>query len=320
MVKNPIFSIIIPVRLSTTYLRQTLLKLKKQTFKSYEVLVITDKISKIPHPSFKRNYGAKIAKGKYLAFLDDDSYPDKNWLNNALVVFTNNPNSSAVCGPCLTPLEDSVYQQASGLVWSSYLGSGGAGTYRNTIQKERLVDDFPSVNLIVNKADFVKLGGFNLKYWPGEDTLLCSDLVNKLKKTIVYHPSIKVFHHRRKIIIPHLKQISRYAIHRGYFARVFPKTSFRLGYLMPSLFTLYCIFLIPLKLTIFPLYIYISLLILSFFQFIAHHRLLVSFLAMITIPITHLYYGCLFLYGFFNPNLKSSLHQVDKKSNQYVGG
>jgi len=325
MIKKPLFSIIIPVRKPTKYLRQTLLELKKQTLKSFEILVITDKISKISYPGFKRNLAAKISKGKYLAFLDDDSYPDKNWLKNAFKVLTNNPKSAAVCGPCLTPPEDNIYQQASGLVWSSYLGSGGAGTYRNSIQKERFVDDFPSVNLIVNKNDFLKVGGFDQQFWPGEDTLLCLNLNNKLNKSIIYDPSILVFHHRRKVILPHLQQITRYAIHRGYFAKKFPQTSFRLGYLLPSIFAIYCLFLIPLNLYFpsfinLPLYLYLLLLLLTFIQFIIHHNFFVSFLAVITIPITHLYYGLLFLSGFFNPHLKSNLHRVDKKTNQYIGG
>ena len=81
-VKKIFFSIIIPVRNETDYLRQTLKKIELQSFKSYEILVITDKISQKSDPSFKRNLGAKKARGNYLCFLDDDSYPQKDWLLN----------------------------------------------------------------------------------------------------------------------------------------------------------------------------------------------------------------------------------------------
>lgn len=343
MKKNIVFSIIIPVRSSNPYLEETLKKLKTQSFKDFEVLVVTDKVSlkqgSSIHqlgPSFKRNLGAKMAKGQYLAFLDDDSYPSKNWLKNANKILSNKPDIAAVCGPCLTPPTDNYLKQASGLVWSSWLGSGGAGTYRNRPQKSRFVQDYPTVNLIVKKIDFESIGGFNNNFWPGEDTILCLDLVKKLKKKIFYHPSILVYHHRRDIIVPHLQQITRYAIHRGHFVKIYPETSFKIGYFAPSLFTLYLIILITinsLKLLNFylpiyiniiskiPLYLYLSILLFTFFKFIYQkNKIKTSFLAIITIPLTHIYYGILFMSGLFKKQLNFQPHQVDKKTGKYIGG
>lgn len=316
-----VFSIIIPVRIETDYLRETLKHLRHQTFKDFEVLVITDKISKNSNPAFKRNLGAKMAKGQYLAFLDDDSYPHPDWLAHALKFF-NKANIAALCGPCLTPPSDNVYQQASGLVWASLFGSGGAGHYRNSIQKTRFVDDYPSVNLIVNKVDFQSVGGFDTHHWPGEDTILCLRLTSQLNKKILYHPSIIVYHHRRSVIIPHLQQITRYALHRGHFARIFPKTSLRPGYLAPSLFVIYLLFLpfliYPISYIVYPLYFYLLLLLLTFISFLRQHPLKLSLLATITIPLTHIYYGILFPVGFFKKNLQFTAHSVNQKG--YVGG
>ncbi len=343
MMKNPLFSIIIPVRTSNPYLRETLKKIKKQTLNSYEILVITDQISLDlgatiyqMGPSFKRNLGAKKAKGRYLAFLDDDSFPSKKWLENALTIFENNPKAVGVCGPCLTPPKDNYKQKASGLVWSSYLGSGGAGVYRNSIKSKRLVDDYPTVNLIVKKTDFKKIGGFNNHYWPGEDTILCIDLTKKLKKEIVYDPSVIVYHHRRTAIIPHLQQITRYAIHRGYFAKKFPETSFRIGYFIPSFFTFYIVTFIfinifylinSLKTDWFiflyniPIILYISILAITFFSFIyKKYNLKTSLLASITIPLTHFYYGILFIIGLSKKDIQFVPHKVNKKTGKYIGG
>ncbi len=321
MSPQPLFSIIIPVRTTTPYLRQTLKKLQDQTLKSFETLVITDKISKNPNPAAKRNLAAKMAKGKYLAFLDDDSYPQKNWLANAKKIFDQHPQAAAVCGPSLTPPQDNIPQQASGLVWSSLLGSGGAGAYRNSIKPKRLVDDYPTVNLIVKKSDFNKIKGFDTLHWPGEDTLLCLNLTKKLKKQIIYHPSIQVFHHRRPVIIPHLQQITRYAIHRGFFAKKFPATSARLGYFIPSLFTLYLFLIIPLNLPLFPLFLYLILLLLTLANFLFQkNKIITSILATVSIPITHIYYGILFIYGLLLPKLPFTPHSLDKNSQHYQGG
>lgn len=318
---KPFFSIIIPVRIETEYLKETISHLRSQTFISFEVLVITDTISKTSNPAKKRNLGANLSKGQYLAFLDDDSYPDSNWLQNTFDQISLHPEYAAFCGPCLTPPSDSIFQQASGLVWSSYLGSGGAGTYRNSVSSARFVDDYPSVNLIVKKTDFNSVGGFNTQHWPGEDTILCLDLVHHLKKSIYYHPSICVFHHRRNVLIPHLKQITRYALHRGNFARIYPKTSFKLGYLIPSFFFLYCLLLIPIKLPILPLYSYLFLLLITFIDILIKSKnLFSSLLAVLTIPFTHLYYGYLFIVGFFTPNLDFVPHQIDVTNNKYLGG
>jgi len=321
---NPIFSIIIPVRQSNPYLEETLSKLKKQSIKNFEVLVITDEISGSANPSEKRNLGTKKAKGNYLVFFDDDSFPSKNYFKNASKLIEQNPDFAAFCGPCLTPPKDNYQQKASGLVWSSFLGSGGAGVYRNSIQPSRFVDDYPSVNLIVKKNDFNLANGFDTSYWPGEDTVLCLNLTKKFHKKIFYHPSLVVYHHRRSVIIPHLQQITRYAIQRGFFAKKFPETSRKIGYFIPSIFTLYIVILIFFHHNFFfklPLYFYVSILVSTFFYFIfQENKIKVSLLATITIPLTHIYYGILFLHGLFKKEVTFKPHEFDPKTGKYIGG
>lgn len=330
-------SVIIPVRTITPYLRETVGCLLEQTEKTFEIMVVTDKKERLkgvkiifsgePTPAFKRNLGAKIAKGEILAFLDDDSYPDPNWLKNASSIFKEK-DVVGVCGPTLTPPNDNVFQKASGWVWASWLGSGGAGVYRSKIMPRREVDDFPSVNLLIRKKDFDKVGGFDVSHWPGEDTKLCLDLI-QLGKKIIYDPKVLVYHHRRGVFLPHLKQISRYALRRGHFARIFPETSFRLGYLMPSIFTygllLGGIFTIFFPFIRFPFYllftIYYLLLILSTIEVLLKERNLnLAILTMEAIFMTHLVYGFLFPLGYFQKNLKTVPHKIDLEKKVYVGG
>ncbi|MFC1711110.1 glycosyltransferase [Patescibacteria group bacterium] len=246
-------SIIVPVKKINKYIIKDLISaLKKQSFKKFELIIVTDKQKKYTNlPSFvklfasqpkngpadKRDLGVLKSKGNIIAFIDDDAYPSKNWLKNASKYF-NKTKVAAVCGPGITPPSSSLKKQVSGWLWSSFLGAGGAGTYRNYPAKKRHVDDYPTFNLIVKKKDFLKISGFDSHFWPGEDTKLCHDLVYKLAKIIVYDPQILVYHHRRPIFIPHLKQISRFGLHRGYFVKFLPKTSKRIGYFIPLLFTL----------------------------------------------------------------------------------
>lgn len=346
------FSIIIPVKEINDYLRkETIPAILAQTYKNFEVIILPDKATEekfadkrikiIPSwprlgPADKRDLGAKKAKGEILAFLDDDSYPDKNWLLNALKIFTSSKLTidhqsliidysqvAGVCGPSLTPPHNNLRQKASGYVWSTFFGSGGAGSYRCAIKSPREVDDFPSVNLLVRKKDFLEVGGFNSSFWPGEDTKLCHDLVYKLGKKIIYDPRVLVYHHRREIFRPHLRQISRYALHRGHFARIMPKTSLRLGYLVPSFFVLGLVIgpILIFGAKKFGFYFLANVFVWFYCLAIGFYLLGLLFtawdvwrqeknwkVAALVIPaifVTHLTYGFLFIKGFFTPNLRS---------------
>lgn len=325
--KKIFVSVIIPVKKVNDYLRrETVPALLKQTFKNFEIIILPDRLSKekfektkiIPTwpktgPADKRDLGAEKAKGEILAFLDDDAYPDKKWLENALEVFRKEKERAGVCGPGLTPPQDNLRQKASGYVWSSWLGSGGAGTYRCQAYPQREIDDYPTFNLLVRKEDFMKIGGFDSHFWPGEDTRLCLDLTKKLGKKIIYNPKVLVFHHRRQVFGPHLKQISRYAIHRGHFARILPETSFRPGYFIPSLFVIGLVvgFFLSLTHPLFKFFYWAALftygLALLATAFQVWHReknLKLAFLVIPSIFLTHFVYGILFVKGFLAGKLK----------------
>ena len=333
--KKVFVSIVIPIKVLNDFLRkETLPALLKQSYQDFEVIIIVDKESKekipkitiIPSwpktgPADKRDLGVKKAKGEIIAFLDDDSYPDKNWLKKALELFSKDQKIAGVCGPTLTPPHNNLRQKASGYVWSTWLGSGGAGTYRCTIDSRREVDDYPSVNLLVRRKDFLAVGGFDSHFWPGEDTKFCHDLIYKLGKKIIYDPSVLVYHHRRAVFKPHLQQISRYAIHRGHFARILPKTSLRLGYLMPSFFVLWLfgvpilIFLLEIfqlcvvSIPLFLLYLvsmgfYLIFLLVTATQvYVKERNFKLALLVIPSIFVTHIIYGILFIKGFFSRKL-----------------
>lgn len=184
-------------------------------------------------PADKRDIAAQAAKGEILAFLDDDAYPRPDWLTNAVAYFLDD-SVAAVGGPAVTPPNDSFLQKASGAVFSSVLVSG-AYVYRYLPREARDVEDFPSCNFLV-RADVMRLiGGFSTAFWPGEDTKFCHDIVTKTGKRIVYAPDVLVYHHRRTLFRAHLKQVSNYALHRGYFVKKYPRTSLKPAYFAPSL-------------------------------------------------------------------------------------
>ena len=85
-----------------------------------------------------------------------------------------------------------------------------------------------------------RIGGYRTDFWPGEDTLLCKDIVESGQR-IVYDPWVIVCHHRRPIFLPHLRQLGRYGFHRGYFCKRFPSNSRHFAYFVPSLFVGYLV-------------------------------------------------------------------------------
>lgn len=325
--KNPKVSIIIPVKMINDELRlETLPAILAQSFQDFEVIILPDKkmSEKFPQtriipswpklgPADKRDIGVKKAKGEIIAFLDDDSYPEKGWLKNALKLFSA-ANITGVCGPSLTPPGDNLLKKVSGHVWSSRLGSGGAGSYRCSRARRREVNDFPSVNLLVRKRDFEAVGGFDSHFWPGEDTKLCHDLVYRLGKKIIYDPGVVVYHHRREVFESHLRQISRYALHRGHFAKILPKTSLRLGYFMPSFFVIGLIigFWLQFSHPIFKIgywsviAVYLSWTILTAATvFVKEKNFIITLLLVPALFLTHVVYGIFFFKGLLTPKLKS---------------
>lgn len=250
-------SVIIPLKIPDENIEQCITTCLDQNYDNFEIIILPDKIHGylktldsnpridiIPtgsvNPSVKRNIGAKAATGQLLAFLDDDAFPEPDWLSNGARHFFDN-NIAAVGGPAVTPSNSPLMEQISGAVFASPVVSGGF-RYRYTPHRYQEVDDYPSCNFIIEKNIFLDVGGFSTQHWPGEDTLLCRDIKLKTDKKIVYDPHLIVEHRRRPIFIKHLQQVGRYAMHRGFFIKHWPENSMKPGYFTPSAMILFFLF------------------------------------------------------------------------------
>jgi len=334
------FSIIIPVRKINEFLKENISHLKELTYQNFEEVIITDEeesydfqdsrfilINSGPiGPGEKRNIGAAKASGDILAFLDDDAYPEKDWLDRAVEVFENQ-EAYALGGPAMTPKDAEFLEKMSGRVLESWMASAGT-VYRHTPGKSMEIDDYPTVNLFVRKKVFDGVGGFPVEFWPGEDTKLCLDLVKSQGRKFNYEPSPVVYHHRRNLFIPHLKQISRYGRHRGQFARIFPETSRLPSYFAPSAFVTglvlgpFISLALPRlwELYLIGLVLYLSMLICEGARvFFKDKNLKGAVYVSLGIFLTHIVYGINFIVGILKkPALK--LRGVDKTTGNYLGG
>lgn len=323
MAKQPKISIIIPLWVAEKRFFRDLLKFDKLEYHNAEILVVSDKFVELPKlhkfkikllltgkektgPAEKRDIAINKAKGSICAFIDDDAYPDKNWLRRSVRHFAH-PDFAAVCGPGLTPKEDSYLGQVTGLVYNSFFCSGFA-QYRFTKQNMQFVDDYPAYNLIVRKDILEKIGGYDNHFYGGEDTFLCLKIVESNYK-ILYDPEIIIYHHRRELLIPYLKQIANIGKHRGYFFKKFPKTSRKFFYLFPSIFLIVSIIGIilaiintRLMLPLFGMFITTFVVIGLSLVNITNNITKIA-LATFTVYFTHFTYGYMFIRGLLTKSM-----------------
>lgn len=312
--------IIIDYKKSNPFVAECLAAMVKQTYPNYEIILESDYATKLHFPklkvvdyqgkyvppALKRDHAGKIAKGEVLAFIDDDASPHPDWLKHMVADFSDH-HITAVGGPGVTPPGVSWPEEASGWVSASPMGAGPY-TYRFLPGKKRFVDDYPSMNLAVRKSDFLAVGGFDSHYWPGEDTKLCLDLVHKLRKKIIYDPGVLVYHHRRPLWRPHLRQNGSFGLHRGFFARILPETSLRPVYFGPSLMVMGLIYLLVFpslnrNLTSFGWLLFsgylLGVLADSLWIIKKSGSLFQGVISFPAVFITHFWYGLRFLQGFF---------------------
>ncbi|MFQ5451897.1 MAG: glycosyltransferase family 2 protein [Nitrospinaceae bacterium] len=324
------FSIIIPFKTWSRDLEECLAHIRQLSFRNYEVILLPDGALTLPgsfsgmpvfiiptgavNPAIKRDRGAGEARGEFLAFIDDDAYPPPEWLDVAQNYFSTHPQVDAIGGPAMTPKSDPFWARVSGAVFLSRASGGNPERYL-PCPPNRTVDDWPSVNLIVRKNVFLQVGGFDSQYWPGEDTLFCLKLLEQTETRIVYVPELRVWHHRRPGLKKHLRQVGNYGLHRGFFAKRYPKTSRRLKYFLPALWVAYVV--LGLVLSAFSqwagwIYLlgwaaYLTALALSWRDIRRHESPRVALGAVPYIFLTHLWYGAQFVNGLTTRNLRSSL-------------
>ncbi len=318
------YTIVIPVKQINDYLRESLPRILAMDYQEFEVVILPNELPSAPlpeafsdprvsivasgrvSPAVKRDLSAQRARYGRLAFLDDDAFPRADWLRRADDAFRDS-GAAAVGGPGVTPPGSPRAEVASAIFFETLIGGGGMAYRYRPHPKGFWVDDFPTVNLLVEKSAFDAVGGFDNSFWPGEDTKFCLDLM-KAGHRIWYAPDVVVYHHRRRVLGPHLKQVGNYGRHRGYFARTLPETSLRATYFVPSLFVLGSVFLIGMGFVVPAFWKLYAVLMLIYFSWAAVEVLrltrdpLVGLMAAATIFCSHVTYGVMFLWGLLSPS------------------
>lgn len=123
----------------------------------------------MPHagPATARNTGARLARGRYLVFTDDDCMPHADWLNSIDRWTSSRPGPRAIGGHTVNVLTDNRYAEASqGIVDYLYEYFGEHSAPRRF---------FTSNNFVVPREDFIEIGAFDETFAlaAAEDRDLC---------------------------------------------------------------------------------------------------------------------------------------------------
>lgn len=143
------------------------------------------------------NKAAGMAKGQFLCFLNNDTQVLEGWLEPMVSLFRSFPGTGAVGAKLLYP--DGRLQEAGGIIWQDASGwnfgrlEDSTGPAYNYVRE---VDYCSGAALMVERAVFAQLGGFDERYAPAyyEDTDLCFRL-RRIGLRTLYQPAARVVHH-----------------------------------------------------------------------------------------------------------------------------
>ncbi len=214
---NPLISVIIPIYGKVDYTLRCLASIAENPPRAaFEVIIVDDcspdnsakvltkvkglrLIRNAQNQGFIRscNAGASAAQGEYLYFLNNDTEVTPGWIDELLRTFQEFPGTGLAGSKLIYP--DGRLQEAGGIIWQD----GSAWNFGHNQDPSlpvynyaREVDYCSGASIMVPKALFEELGGFDEHYLPAycED----SDLALKIRDKgyrVIYQPMSAVIHY-----------------------------------------------------------------------------------------------------------------------------
>jgi GT2 family glycosyltransferase len=194
-------------------IRECLEGLLKLDYPDYEVIVVddgsTDATPNIARQypfrlisgenrglSSARNTGLDAATGEIVAYIDDDAYPDPDWLKYLARTFMTT-NHAGVGGPNIPPA-------GSGVIADSVAAAPGGPIH--VLLSDREAEHIPGCNMAFRKSALETIGGFDVRFRAaGDDVDVCWRL-QQAGTTLGFNAAAVVWHYRRNSIRAFWKQ------------------------------------------------------------------------------------------------------------------
>jgi GT2 family glycosyltransferase len=171
--------------------------------------------------SSARNTGMRAACGEIVAYLDDDAYPDPDWLTYLAAGFMNSRHA-AFGGPNIPPRGD-------GLIAECVANAPGGPVH--VLVSDQEAEHIPGCNMAFRKAALQEIGGFDPRFRAaGDDVDVCWRLQDR-GYTLGFSPAAMVWHHRRNSVRAYWKQQVGYGKAEALLERKWPEKYNAAGHL-----------------------------------------------------------------------------------------
>jgi GT2 family glycosyltransferase len=169
--------------------------------------------------SFARNAGVQRADGAIVAFLDDDAYPDPDWLHYVAASLRANDHAG-MGGPNIPPEDD-------GLIADCVAAAPGGPIH--VLISDREAEHVPGCNMAFRKSALQEIGGFDERFRvAGDDVDVCWRL-QEAGHTLGFSAGAVVMHRRRDSVRRYLKQQYGYGKAEALLERKWPSRYNRAG-------------------------------------------------------------------------------------------
>lgn len=167
-----------------------------------------------------RNIGMEAATGEIIAYTDDDTRADPQWLSYLAAVFMRTDHAG-VGGPNIAPPGD-------GFVADAVTNAPGGPIH--VLLSDREAEHIPGCNMAFRKACLQEIDGFDPQFRAaGDDVDVCWRLQAR-GWTLGFSPAAMVWHHRRTSVRAFLKQQLGYGRAEALLEAKWPEKYNRLGH------------------------------------------------------------------------------------------
>ena len=171
--------------------------------------------------SSARNTGMEAANGEIVVYIDDDAYPDLDWLTYLAATFRST-NHAAVGGPNIAPPGD-------GDIAESVVNAPGGPVH--VLLSDTEAEHIPGCNMAFRKSCLQAIGGFDPEFrMAGDDVDVCWR-IHQRGWTIGFNPAAIVWHHRRNSVRAYWKQQQGYGKAEALLERKWPEKYNAVGHI-----------------------------------------------------------------------------------------